>query len=164
MKRTVLYAVIGILTLLVPVKRLDVAKLRPVEVIYIYQADGRVVLETDTQDMGVGDSAAQALEDMRSTSPAVIYLDTAEFLLIGKDCEEHAEALRGELKESVRLCRVAGTPDLQLAAKYLSAHGDLPTFRAWKADTRLPRIHIEKEVIKKLKKGEKVLDKQLVFC
>ena len=147
------------LTLLAPVDRLDVAKLRPVEVIYIYQDEGNVVLQTDTRDRGEGTDPAQALADMRNTSPAVIYLDTAEFLLIGEGCAEYAEALRGELKEYVRLCQASGTVDLSLAAKYLAVHGDLPTFRAWKADTRLPLIYTEKEVIKMLKISEKVLDK-----
>ena len=155
MKRILLYVIVLALTLLAPVTRLDVAKLRPVEVIYIYKENGQVVLKTDTEDMGVGADAVQALADMRNTSPAVIYLDTAEFLLIGKNANEEAEKLRPELKKDVRLCEAVGEIDLPLAAKYLTVHGDLPTFRAWNADTRLPLIYTEKERIKILKKGEK---------
>lgn len=156
MKRIILYALILILTLLLPVNRLDVAELRPVEVIYIYKENDRVVMETDTEDKGTGADAAQALADMRATSPAVIYLDTAEFLLIGEDAKEEAETLRSELKENVRLCEAAGQIDLPLAAKYLTVHGELPTFRSWNMDTRLPLIYTEKERLKILKKGEKI--------
>lgn len=155
MKRIVLYILILVLTLMVPVNRLDVAKLRPVEVIYIYKMNDRVVIQTDTEDMGVGKDAAQALMDMRETSPAVIYLDTAEFLLVGENAKEEAEHLRTKLKDNVRLCEVLGTVDLQLAAKYLTVHGDLPTFRLWNKDTRLPRIYTENERIKMSKKDEK---------
>ena len=155
MKRIILYLIILTLTLLVPVDQLDVAKLRPIEVIYVYKEENQVVLRTDTRDLGVGANAAQALADMRSTSPAVIYLDTAEFLLIGENAGAAAEELRGELKESVRLCAARGEIDLSLAAAYLAVHGDLPDFQVWNMDTRLPLIYTEKEMLKMSKNNEK---------
>lgn len=155
MKRIGLYGLILLLALLAPVQRLDVAKLRPVEVIYVYRAQDQVVLQTDTGDLGIGSDALLALADMRKTSPAVIYLDTAEFLLIGEDAARDAEALRGELKDGIKVCRAVGELDLQLTARFLAVQEGLPALRSWNEDTRLPQIYTEKERIKMLKKNEK---------
>lgn len=134
--------------LLVPVERVDVAQLRPIEVISIYKEDGTVILETDTEDIGRGVDALAALEDMKQTSPAVIYLDTAEYLLISQDAAEEAEQLRESLKESVQICVAQQKVNLQQAAKYLPVHGELPELRHWKPGQILPIIWLENERIK----------------
>ncbi len=148
MKRFVLYALILALVWVTPIERVDIGKLRPVEVIAVYKSGNTVVLATDTEDLGIGRNAEEALEDMRSTSPAVIYLDTAEYLLIAEDAEEEAETLRDELKKSVRLCGVSGKVDLKNAAKFLPVHGKLPSLRNWKAEDTLPVIRSEDGRIK----------------
>ena len=155
MKRTIIYLVIFALILLAPVDRLDVAKLRPVEVIYIYKEEDRVILQTDTGDMGYGPDAIQALADMRSKSPAVIYLDTAEFLLIGEGTSGAVETLRDQLKENVKVCGAKGHLDLSLIGEYLAVHGEFPALKTWNADTRLPLVYKEKEMLKMLKNIEK---------
>ena len=155
MKRLLLYGLILALVWLVPTERVDVAKLRPVEVIAIYKSGNAVALTTDTEDMGVGMSAAEALENMRDTSPAVIYLDTAEFLLVEDTAVGEVEALRKELKDSVRLCNVSGKVDLKSAAKYLPVHGSLPVLRNWKAGGALPVLRIENDRLKISENSEK---------
>lgn len=134
--------------LLLPVERMDVSQLRPIEVIAVYKEDGAVILETDTEDVGRGADALAALEDMKQTSAAVIYLDTAEYLLISQDAAEEAEKLRDTLKESVQLCVAQQKIDLQEAAKYLPVHGELPKLRNWKPGQILPIIWLENERIK----------------
>lgn len=107
-----------------------------------------MVLETDTEDIGRGADALSALEDMKQTSPAVIYLDTAEYLLIAKNARNEAEQLRGVLKETVQLCVTQEKIDLQEAAKYLTVHGEFPKLRHWQAGDPLPVIGLENDRIK----------------
>ena len=134
--------------LLVPVNKVDVAQLRPIEVISIYKEGSTVVLETDTEDIGRGADVLAALQDMKQTSPAVIYLDTAEYLLIAENAVKEAEQLRGVLKEAVQLCMAQERINLQEAAKYLPVHGEFPKLRQWKAGDQLPVIGLENDRIK----------------
>ena len=155
MKRLLLYALMIGVVWAVPTEKADVAKLRPVEVIAIYKSGDEVLLMTDTEDAGAGRTAAEALKNMRSTSPAIIYLDTAEYLLVEAAAAGEAEALRKELKETVRLCGVAGQIDLKDAAQYLPVHGDLPSLRSWKAGDFLPVLHEENDRLKISQNSEK---------
>ena len=148
MKRIMLYVLLLVLVWIVPTERADIAQLRPVEVIAIYKTGDTVVMATDTDDMGIGHSAAAALENMRSTSPAVIYLDTAEYLLIEASAEAEVDGIRQELKKAVRICSVADSVDLKSAAQYLSVHGALPSLREWSRGQVLPLLHTENDRLK----------------
>ena len=154
MKRVLLY--IGILALVVvaPVKPMDIGKLRPVQIVSVYKEDNWTVIETDTEDRGIGGTARQALQNMKDTSEGVIYLDTADYLLITKDTEDAAEELAAELKPSVRLCMATRIDDLQKAASYLQTHGELPKLRAWKKETELPVLSTFGDSLIFLKKVE----------
>ena len=134
--------------LLAPVEKLDVAKLRPIEVIYVMQEKETVVLQTDTDDVGVGSDALDALENMKQISPAVIYLDTAQYLLIGPNGEAAAQQLRGILKDNIQLCKTQDQIDLQSVAKYLPVHGILPKFNQWENGGKLPVLRMENDRIK----------------
>lgn len=146
-----------------PVERMDVAQLQPIEVIYICKEENAVLLQTDTDDLGIGKDARAALANMKDTSPAVIYLDTAEYLVIGPGGEEAAEQLNGILKGSVQLCATDEKINLKVLAQYLPVHGKLPEFSQWKAGQELPVLHLENERIKMSKNVEKVLDKSAAF-
>lgn len=134
---------------------MDVAKLRPVEVIAVYKTGSLVTMVTDTKDIGHGSDAISALQNMRQTSPAVIYLDTAEYLLIGYGAEAEVESIREELKGTVKLCRTDRTLDLKEAAEYLPVHGNLPQLRQWQKGQALPEIVAQKDRLKISEKHEK---------
>ena len=154
MKRLMIY--LGLLALLfaAPVESADIGKLLPVQVISIRKENGWVVLETDTEDVGMGGTAVQALQNLKDTASGIIYLDTAEYLLLEKDTQEDAEALRSELKPSVRLCMCNKPIDLAEAAKYLRVHGNLPKMKEWKVDTELPLLSTFGDSLIFLKKVE----------
>lgn len=154
MKRTILY--IGILTLIVaaPVKPMDIEKLRPVQIVSVYKENNWTVIETDTEDKGIGGTAKQALQNMKDTSDGVIYLDTAEYLLVTKDTEEATREIMEELKPSVRMCMTTGVEDLKQAVLYLKAHGGLPKLKAWVKGAELPVLSTFGESLIFLKKVE----------
>lgn len=148
MKRAVIYAILLAGVFFAPVEKVDVAKLRPIEIIYVSREDQTVLLQTDTDDLGMGDDALSALENMKQTSPAVIYLDTAQYLLIGPGGEEAALQLKGVLKDNVQLCKTEEQVNLQQAARYLPVHGKLPKFSQWEEGQSLPVLHEQNDRIK----------------
>ena len=154
MKRTIIY--IGILAALLaaPVKPLNIGKLLPVQVVSIYKEGEWTVIKTDTENIGMGGTPQQALQNLEESASGIIYLDTAEYLLLTKDTLDAAEALRDELKPNVRLCLAAKQMDLTEAGKYLSVHGQLPKLEAWKTDTELPVLGTFGESLIFLKKVE----------
>lgn len=131
--RILLYIVILALLFLAPVQRLDVAKLEPVQTVAVSMEDGTVILETDTDNAGRGADAAEALQDLEDTTPGVIYLDTAEYLLVTEDALGHVDALRASLSPSVRMSLWDGEGSVKTAARYLGIRKDLPRLRDWTA-------------------------------
>ena len=129
--RKILSIVILMLSLAAPVKRLDVAKLQPVETVAVYYSGNAVVLETDTGDVGQGSTAAKALQDLKESACSVIYLDTAEYLLIGQNAQNAAAELRPFLKDSVKVGSYHGG-DVMKETAYWEIHGDLPKLKTWK--------------------------------
>jgi len=148
MKRIILYALILVAVLLVPVERTDVGRLRPVQSVMIYGGEGNVVIATDTGDSGNGQDAQAALEDLKRTTPAVIYLDTAEYLLVAEGMESAVEHLRAHLKETVELYHYLGTPKLEEVTKYLEIHGNAPSLKSWREGQKLPVLDCREERIK----------------
>ena len=119
--RVFMYIGIIALLLLAPVRRLDAAKLIPVEAVAVYIEGERVVLATDTEDRGYGVTLESALADLKERALGVIYLDTANYLLIGEGAEVVAEDLRNSLKRSVRIGSYSGG-EVGEEAEYLDAH------------------------------------------
>lgn len=130
--RKLAYAVILGLLFLAPVKRLDVANLQPVQTVAIYTEPGFVVLETDTHNIGRGTSVTDAVANLEETTPGVIYLDTAEYLLVSKDAETYVDALREYLNPSVKVSLWVAGNAVDVAAKYLSEEENLPKLKNWK--------------------------------
>ena len=132
--RRVIYTVILASLLLVPIKRLDVAKLEPVQTVAIYTEPGAVVLKTDTDNAGRGSTVAEALRDLEETTPGVIYLNTAEYLLVSEDAKEYVDYLRQYLRASVLVSMWDGKGEVAAAAEYLSVKKDLPTLKSWQIE------------------------------
>ena len=143
MKRIVIYIATLALLTLAPVQGAELGKMRPVEVVLIYYQEGEVVIATDTEDLGKGKDGLSALENLKATTAGTIYLDTAEYLLMGDGADGAVEQLRAYLKKGVKVCRADKTVALEGVAVYLSVHGDLPPLKAWKTGDNLPKLQME---------------------
>lgn len=112
----------------------DIAKLEPVQAVYLYMETGELHIETDTGDKGYGHNLTEATDDMKSGSDGAIFLETAEFLILDPQVPitpDFYELLRPD-------CRVFFTsekPDLPAAAKYLSLHTPKTTLAHLRAQT-----------------------------
>ena len=140
MKRYLLYGLILAATLVMPVKRTDVGKLQPIQTVAVYLTDRGYSVQTDTGDIGVGETVSIAIENLERTTAGVAYLDTAEFLLVSEGEESVVEELKAVLKNSVKLYWVQGQPDLKSASRFLSVHVKGPTFKSWEKGVKLPLL------------------------
>jgi len=135
-KRIIYVLVLGAL-LLAPTKRNDVGKLRPVESIALFKENGQYVIATDTEDRGQGETVEKAIENLIQTTPAIIYLDTADYLLISREALPGIQELSGMLRESVQLYQFQGQPDMKTVSQFLRVHGDGPNLKQYRNPEQL---------------------------
>lgn len=143
MKRVLIYCLLLIAVVLIPVERLDVGKLEPVQAVWAYRQNENIVLETDTEDKGSGQTVEEALEDLEAHCLGIIYLDTAQFLLVSEDMQEQIPELGQYLKGSVRLCVWDGKGSVEDAAKYMAAHEIGCKLRRWVPTVKLPNLTLK---------------------
>lgn len=129
--RRILYIVVLALLFLAPVERLDVARLEPVQTVAISREADTIVVQTDTDNKGIGKTVDQAIENLEDTTPGVIYLDTAEYLLVAENAQDIVHALRSYLTPSVKVALWDGEGSVQSAAKYLGVRKDLQKLKDW---------------------------------
>lgn len=122
MKRLLIYIAVLAAALMVPLRRTDVGKLQPVELVKLYKEEATLIIETDTGDSGRGDTVDVAFENLEETTSGIVFLDTADFLLVSKEAVGEVGALKGHLKKSVRLCLAEANVDPVEAAAFLSVH------------------------------------------
>ena len=153
MKRIILYCVILGAVLAVPVEKLDVGKLEPVQAVWMHRQDDQIVLETDTDDWGFGTTADAALADLEEHCPGIIYLDTAQFLLVSENAANQIPMLRQHLKDSVLLSSWDGQGQLSDAVKYMASHETGIKLKKWKQDVKIPLLRLQKTKIKNVEKN-----------
>lgn len=129
--RRLLYFAILLALLFVPLNRVEISKLLPVEAVAVYMDGEDVVLETDTAHMGKGATIAQALESLKKNTPGVVYLDTARYLLVSEKAVGQVDGLRPFLKPSVRVCLWEAKGMVKDALEYVEIHQKPPKLRDW---------------------------------
>ena len=122
MKRILIYAALLAVTLAVPLQATDIGKLHPVELIQLYRDGDTIVICTDTGAAGKGSTVAHAVANLKATTTGIVFLDTAEYLLVEESAEEDYPQITQYLKPSVKVCRSTGEIDLHQAAVFLDIH------------------------------------------
>ena len=64
----------------------------------------------------------EAIRDMEKTAAGIVFLDTADYLLVTESAMEEVESIKEHLKPSVRVCIQHVEMNLKDAAAYLSVH------------------------------------------
>ena len=144
MKRILLYGIILIGALMIPVNRLDVEDLEPVQTVWLFREGDRIVLETDTEDKGVGDTLEAALGDLKENCVGIIYLDTARFLLVAENARDQLADVKAHLKDSVKACFWDGEGSVAEAGAYMSAHKLGCALYTWETGGELPVLQLQK--------------------
>ncbi len=100
----------------------DVAKLQPVEVIRLSLQEKRICVQTDTGQMGLGQSLDEAFENLKETTSGHIFLDTAEYVILTSDTAAMTSELMHYLRPACRVCQETDTVKLEAVAAFLDAH------------------------------------------
>ena len=122
MKRIVIYILALAAALLVPLRGTDVGKLLPVGLIQLYKEGENIVIVTDTGDSGSGSSVQAAFLNLEETTAGVVFLDTADYLLVSRSAEDAVPTLKDYLKPTVRVCYAEADIDPVQAAEFLEVH------------------------------------------
>lgn len=141
MKRIVIYGIILAVVLLIPVDRMDIRDLEPIQAVWMYLENGNIVLKTDTDDQGTGETVLQALNDMKHKSSGIVYLDTAQFLMVSETAQEHIGELVPFLKEKVKVSLWEGG-EIKDAAKYMQSHKIGVKLSRWNQKVKLPKLPV----------------------
>lgn len=123
----------------------DVGKLRPVQAIMIKLEDGSLRILTDTEAAGRGEDVPEAIADMNRTADAWVYLDTADYLLLGEGTAEYLPRLREYLRPSCCLCAVSGDIDLSEVGAFLEVHQPKQTMTRYEAGKKKLPLLISEE-------------------
>lgn len=121
--RKILYILIIALVFFAPVRRLDIAKLEPIEAVAVEISGNDIILKTDSGRQGRGATVSEALENLKANTPSVVYLDTARYLLISEKAWHMAEEIKGFLKENIEVAKYYGA-EVKQELEYLQAHAD----------------------------------------
>ncbi len=127
-----------------PFRGTDVADLQPVELVYVRSEQSRVFVQTDTGDVGTGETIDAAFEDMKKSAPSEIFLDTAEHLLLAPSARSLLPELADILRPACTVCIVQTDVDLEQAAEFLGMHKptrSLTDCRAGKLD--IPTLKLQ---------------------
>ena len=140
MKRTLLYVAMLTVALAIPVERTNLEEMKPVEMVYLYEEADHVTISTDTGDRGSGIDIPEAMSNLRETTAGIIYLDTANYLLIGKETEVYVKELRPFLKDDVRICHAEGEIDMETVGEYLRVHQPEVKLEDWDTGSKLQTL------------------------
>lgn len=128
MKRTAIWAVIAVglvLAGILPLETHDPSELLPARVLTIRTEDGWVYTACDNGAEGVGKTFDAALEDMARSAEGILFLDTAEHILLhGGARELTAQVVRSaRLRPAAKLYLTGNRmPDAGRCAEFLQAH------------------------------------------
>jgi hypothetical protein len=128
-----------------PFEGTDVAQLQPVRVIRISLELGRVTVETDTGDLGVGKNGQEAILNLKETTVGQVFLDTADFILVDEKSLQLLPELADVLRPGCGACLADGKMDLKDAGEFLEIHSPKFTLQ----DIRAGQSKLEKLTVSK---------------
>ena len=97
-------------------------RMEAVETVLIRQTETGIAVETDTGAQGYGENLTQAIENLHSSSSAIVFLETANYLLLSAGTEELVPQLDMFLRPNTLVCKMAAQTDLLEVTDYLKIH------------------------------------------
>ena len=142
MKKLIWYALLLGASFLAPLQGTDVGELLPVELIQIYKEGGSVVIATDAGAAGTGTTVEEAVADMREAAVGIVFLDTADNLLIKDLSNEEVAHLKEYLKPGIRICHQQGEIKPEDASVFLRVHKPSCRLKDWE-EGKMAEILVE---------------------
>lgn len=139
MKKIFFYIVILLIAIQIPVDRIDISDLEPIEAVGVQKENNQYIISTDTERSGRGSTVEQAVKSMKEQCEKIVYLDTAKYLLVSGECVDVLADLSQYLKSSVKVGMWSGG-DLAEFSQYMRSHHAGIKLKQCLPDTRLPQI------------------------
>ncbi len=134
----------ALLLLLLPQRGTDVGELLPAEILLIEKDAGRYVITTDTGHSARGDSLETAMDALRDTAPGVIFLDTADYVLLTGETLDCLDVLPNFVRPGTKVYAAEGAADPEELGAFLRAQGpDAPLYRALNEAKMVPKLNLE---------------------
>ena len=144
MKKWILLGALAML--LLPQRGTEVGKLLPVETLLIEKQAGQYRVSTDTGNTARGDSLEKAVDALRAEAPGILFLDTADYVLLAGAAEGCMEKLPDYVRPGTRVYKMEGTAELSEIGGFLKNHGpNAPLYRLQKGELQLPKLTAEGE-------------------
>ena len=124
--KTIIYICILAALFFVPLERVNISNLLPIEALSIDVEDDNIVIETDTGDIGIGKSVLGAIENLKDNTSAIVYLDTVKYLIVSTDATAYVTDLAKQIRRGVEVYTGDVIGSVQDALAYLKAHRELP--------------------------------------
>lgn len=137
--RYIIYCIIIVAVLIAPVQKIDIGDLEPIQALWLYMEEDLIAIKTDTDDYGVGKTVDEAVAMMKKQSEGIVYLDTAQFLLVSEDAVTQIGSLAPKLKGTVKVCLWEGE-NVKDGARYMQAHHIGCKLNEWNRQTKLPKM------------------------
>ena len=156
MKRLLLYLPILLAAFLIPVESNDVGELSPVCVVRLGKLGENILIQTDSGNIGIGDTPTSALQNLKDTTPGIVYLDTARYLLVEESALDEVAELKNALKPQVRICLAEGPVLGEETDAFLASKDILPRLEDWEKGAELPVLKVFEKRLILTKKSEKI--------
>ena len=137
MRRWIICAAAAVLLMISPVRGMDISQLSPVQTVWVAVENGQVYLQTDGGEWGSGTDIASALENLNETAAGVVFLETADYLILQKGEEALLEQAPTIFRPSCMVCVADEMPDLEQATAFLRLHEPSITLRQWSVEGNL---------------------------
>ncbi|MBE6926379.1 MAG: hypothetical protein E7461_06005 [Ruminococcaceae bacterium] len=152
MRKVLLLATIVVLVALVgllPFDGTDIGKLHPVEVLAVSRKDGTLLLQTDSGMSGTGKNVDDALSALRLSSSGNIFLETANYLLIGQDCTDEVASFWEFVRPACQVYYFKGRGPIGEIGDFLESHPSRATvLRCIQGAGEIPLIVLEGESVR----------------
>ncbi len=140
--RIVAYVIILAALFFAPLQSAEIANLEPIQAVWLCTEGQTVRMITDTEDKGSGATVEDALAEMKTNSAGIVYLDTAQYLLVSESAMDKIPEIQPYLRKSVKVYLWEGQGDFHEAVKYADAHKLGVTLKQWKHGEKLHKIPI----------------------
>lgn len=121
----------------------ELGELHPVSVLLVDNSGRQVVAQTDTGQLGAGETLPAALLDLKETTPGHIFLDTVEYLVLQGNAQRLLPDLQQQLRPGVRVCTADEGAEAESLTEFLKSHPPKAKLSELTAESPLQNIQIK---------------------
>lgn len=100
----------------------ELGELHPVSLLVVRAQEKNIRLETDTMDVGEGETLDAALQNLEDTTPGHLFLDTVEYLILTEQTRFLIPQLKQLLRPGVTVCVTESEVNPETAPEFLHTH------------------------------------------